>query len=65
MTPDGLRTVAAADALIGLGLTTLDPADLEDRRSAGRLTDQGRHDIDQFVAERTQARKERDWACAD
>jgi len=66
ITPDGLRTVtAAADALLGLGLAALDPADLETRRAAGRLTDQERHDIEQLVAERTQARKEHDWPRAD
>jgi len=66
ITPDGLRTVvAAADALLGLGLATLDPADLEQRRSAGDLTAGERHAIDRLVAERTQARKERDWDRAD
>jgi cysteinyl-tRNA synthetase len=66
ITPDGLRTVAAAaDALLGLGLATLDPADLEQRRSADDLTAEERHAIDQLVADRTQARKERDWARAD
>ena len=66
ITRDGLRTVtAAADALLGLGLATLDPADLETSRAAGDLTDQERHDIEQLVAERTQARKEHDWPRAD
>ena len=66
ITPDGLRTVtAAADALLGLGLADLDPADLEDRRSDASLSDQERHEIEPLVAERTQARKERDWARAD
>ena len=66
ITPDGLRTVtAAADALLGLGLATLDPADLDQRAAASDLTEDERHDIDQLVADRTQARKERDWARAD
>ena len=66
ITPDGLRTVtAAADALLGLGLATLDPADLDQRAAAPDLTEDERHDIDQLVADRTQARKERDWARAD
>jgi cysteinyl-tRNA synthetase len=66
ITPDRLRTVtAAADALLGLGLAALDPADLETSRAAGSLTDQERHDIEQLVAERTQARHDRDWARAD
>ena len=63
--PDGLRTViAAADALLGLSLATLDP-DLEQRRSAEELAPEELHAIEQLVAERTQARKERDWARAD
>ena len=62
----GLRTVtAAADALLGLGLATLDPADLEDRRAVEDLTEDERHAIEQLVADRTQAREERDWARAD
>jgi cysteinyl-tRNA synthetase len=66
ITPDGLRTVAgAADALLGLGLATLDPADLEDRRAIEDLTEAERHAIEQLVADRTQARKEGDWARAD
>jgi cysteinyl-tRNA synthetase len=66
ITPDGLRTVtAAADALLGLGLATLDPADLEARRSADDLTPGERHGIEQLVADRTQARQERDWSRAD
>ena len=37
LTPDGLRAVvAAADALLGLGLATLDPGDLEQRRAHRR-----------------------------
>ncbi|HJZ25376.1 MAG TPA: hypothetical protein VJ370_03780, partial [Streptosporangiaceae bacterium] len=66
ITPDGLRIVAAAaDALLGLGLATLDPADLEDRRALEDLTEQERHAIEKLVADRTQARLERDWARAD
>jgi cysteinyl-tRNA synthetase len=66
VTPDGLRTVtAAADALLGLGLATLDPADLEGRRDPEDLTPGERHAIEQLIADRTQARQERDWARAD
>ncbi len=66
ITPDGLRTVvAAADALLGLGLTTLDPGDLERRRAVGDVSAEERHAIEDLVADRTQARKERDWARAD
>jgi cysteinyl-tRNA synthetase len=61
-----LRTVtAAADALLGLGLATLDPADLEDRRAIEDLTKDERDAIEQLVADRTQARQDRDWARAD
>ncbi len=66
ITPDGLRTVvAAADALLGLGLATLDPADLEHHRAVTELSATERQAIEQLVADRTQARKERDWARAD
>jgi cysteinyl-tRNA synthetase len=66
VTPDGLRTVvAAADALLGLGLTTLEPDDLEQRRAVGELSAEDRQAIEELVADRTQARKERDWARAD
>jgi cysteinyl-tRNA synthetase len=66
ITPDGQRAlVAAADALLGLGLATLDPADVEGRRAADDLTPEERHDIEQLVADRTQAREHRDWARAD
>jgi cysteinyl-tRNA synthetase len=66
LTPDGLRAVvAAADALLGLGLATLDPGDLEQRRAIGDLSAEERHAIEELVADRTQARKERDWARAD
>ena len=66
ITPDGLRTVvAAADALLGLGLATLDPGDLERRRAVSDLSTEERHAIEELVADRTQARKERDWSRAD
>jgi cysteinyl-tRNA synthetase len=66
ITTDGQRTVvAAADALLGLGLATLDPGDLEHRRAIGELSAEERHAIEQLVADRTQARKGRDWTRAD
>ncbi len=66
LTPDGLRTLAAAaDALLGLGLGTLDPAELEQRRSVTELAPEELHAIEHLIAERTQARKEHDWARAD
>ena len=67
ITPDGLRTVtAAADALLGLNLAVLDPADLgPSRRDTADLTPQERQAIEQLVAERTKAREQHDWSRAD
>ena len=66
ITPDGQRTiVAAADALLGLGLATLDPEDLERRRAVSDLSAEEQRAVEELVADRTQARKERDWARAD
>ena len=66
ITPDGQRTiVAAADALLGLGLATLDPGDLERRRAVSDLSAEEQRAVEELVADRTQARKERDWARAD
>jgi cysteinyl-tRNA synthetase len=63
----GLRTViAACDALLGLNLTILDPADLgPSRRAIGDLTPAEHQAIEQLVGDRTQARKEKDWVRAD
>jgi cysteinyl-tRNA synthetase len=57
--------VAAADALLGLGLATLEPADLEHRRAPGDLSAEETRAIEELVGDRTQARKERDWTRAD
>jgi cysteinyl-tRNA synthetase len=66
ITRDGLRAlVAAADALLGLGLATLDPADLDQRRTPDDLTAEERQAIEQLIAERTRAREQRDWPRAD
>jgi cysteinyl-tRNA synthetase len=66
ITPDGQRTVvAAADVLLGLGLATLDPEGLDQRRAVADLSASELHAIEQLVADRTQARKERDWPRAD
>jgi cysteinyl-tRNA synthetase len=66
ITPQGLRVVvAAADALLGLSLDTLDPRRVDQRRSVGELASAELEIIEQMVAERTQARKERNWARAD
>ena len=67
LTRAGLHAVVAAcDALLGLGLATLDP----DGRGPGRraITDlppAQMQAIERLVADRTQARKEQDWARAD
>jgi len=66
LTPDGQRAVvAAADALLGLGLATLEPADLEHRRAIGDLNTEERRAIEDLVADRTLARQQRDWTRAD
>jgi cysteinyl-tRNA synthetase len=66
LTPQGQRAVvAAADALLGLGLSSLDPADLEHRRALTDLSAAEKQAIEELVADRTQARKERDWDRAD
>jgi cysteinyl-tRNA synthetase len=62
----GLRVVvAAADALLGLRLADLDPAEVDQRRSAGDLTPEEVAAIERLIAERTQARKEKNWSRAD
>src|SRR6202023_2123405 len=53
-----------ADALLGLRLAELDPADL-DRRSAADLDQAEREVIERLVAERTKARSEKNWPRAD
>ena len=62
----GLRViVAVADALLGLRLADLEPAEVDQRRTAADLTAQEVAAIERLVADRTQARKEKDWARAD
>ena len=66
VTPAGLRViVAAADALLGLRLADLDPAALERRRSAADLDQADIETIERLLADRTRARKEKNWARAD
>jgi len=65
VTSAGLRVVVAvADTLLGLRLADLDPADL-DRRSATDLDQAERAVIERLVAERIQARSEKNWHRAD
>jgi cysteinyl-tRNA synthetase len=66
ITADGLRVVvAAADAVLGLRLSELEPADVDQRRSADDLTPEQKADVERLVAERTQARAEKNWPRAD
>jgi cysteinyl-tRNA synthetase len=66
ITPAGLRViVAAADALLGLRLNDLDPAALERRRSTVDLDTAEIETIERLIADRTQARKEKNWPRAD
>ena len=66
VTPEGLRVVvAAADALLGLRLGDLEPSEVDQRRPADDLAPEEIAAIERLIAERTQARKERNWARAD
>jgi cysteinyl-tRNA synthetase len=66
ITTEGLKVVvAAADALLGLRLADLDPAEVDQRRPVEDLDPEQIAAIERLVAERTQARKEKNWARAD
>jgi cysteinyl-tRNA synthetase len=66
VTPDGLKVVvAAADALLGLRLSELKPAEVDQRRTADDLAPEEREEIERLIAERTQARMEKNWPRAD
>jgi cysteinyl-tRNA synthetase len=66
ITTEGLRVVvASADALLGLRLADLDPAEVDQRRTAADLAPEEVAAIERLVAERTQARKEKNWPRAD
>jgi cysteinyl-tRNA synthetase len=66
ITADGLRVVvAAADAVLGLRLGELTPAEVDQRRPAADLTQEQKADIERLVAERTEARAAKNWARAD
>jgi cysteinyl-tRNA synthetase len=66
LTESGQRlVVAVADALLGLRLGSLDLREVEGRASVADLPADQVALIERFVAERTQARKEKNWARAD
>ncbi len=66
ITDEGRRAVVAAcDAVLGLGLASLEPADVQPGRNTNDLAPEERVAIDRLIAERTSARKGRDWARAD
>ena len=66
ITEDGRRAVlAACDAVLGLGLATLEPSDVQAGRNPGDLAEAERATIDRLIAARTSARDARDWARAD
>ena len=66
ITPDGLKiVVGAADALLGLRLDDLEPAELDQRRPEGDLSPEEREEIERLIAERAQARMEKNWSRAD
>ena len=66
ITAEGLKVVvAAADALLGLRLADLDPAEVDQRRTAADLSPEELAAIERLIVERTQARKEKNWPRAD
>jgi cysteinyl-tRNA synthetase len=66
LTQAGERVVvAAADALLGLGLDRLEAREVEGRRSVSDLDASEVETIERLVAARTQARKEKNWPRAD
>jgi len=63
---EGLRVVvAAADALLGLGLAALEVREVDRRRSAADLDPAEVELIEHKIADRTQARMDRNWGRAD
>ena len=63
---EGLRAVvAAAGALLGLGLAGLEVREVERRRSAADLDPAEVELIERKIADRTQARMDKNWARAD
>jgi cysteinyl-tRNA synthetase len=66
LTESGQRlVVAVADALLGLRLGSLELREVEGRASVSDLPADQRARIERLIDERTQARKEKNWAGAD
>jgi cysteinyl-tRNA synthetase len=66
LSAEGLRVVvAAADALLGLGLAGLEVREVERRRSAADLDPAEVELIERKIADRTQARMDKNWGRAD
>jgi cysteinyl-tRNA synthetase len=66
ITTPGLRVVvAAADALLGLRLGDLELDEVDRHRTPSDLPPQEVAAIERLIAERTQARKEKNWTRAD
>ena len=66
ITSEGLSVVVgAADALLGLRLGTLEPDEVDRRRSADDLDPAEVERIERLIGERSQARADRNWARAD
>jgi cysteinyl-tRNA synthetase len=62
----GLRVVvAAADALLGLRLASMEPREVDRRRSVSDLDPAEVAKIERLLADRTRAREDRDWSRAD
>jgi cysteinyl-tRNA synthetase len=66
LTESGQRlVVAVADALLGLRLGSLELREVEGRASVSDLPADQVERIERLIGERTQARKEKNWARAD
>jgi cysteinyl-tRNA synthetase len=66
ISPEGLKVVVAvADALLGLRLGDLKLSEVEQRRTPDDLSPEERAEIERLIAERTQARMEKNWSRAD
>jgi cysteinyl-tRNA synthetase len=66
LTESGQRLiVAVADALLGLRLGSLELREVEGRASVADLPADRVEQIERLIEERTQARKEKNWARAD